>query len=448
MRELLIGIYVFKSLPTLHLYTSEMPVSKETSLCRLRLKLRYQLPRQIVSSSLMRDPHAHIAFFSFPHQPHVGPTLPIVSVLVRRGYRVTYVTSERFSSRVAELGAEVLICPEFIAGASPGETVGDDYPFHHPFCRISTRTLAKATAFFERNRPSLIGYDLLAFAGRILANRWSIPAIQTSPTFAHSRRSYNQQADRFEILRLVREPAKRVELYLSHHGVSGGEFLFHREGLNIYLFPKALQPNPSTFDASCFFAGRCAGEQPHYGRWKKTSDDGKPIALIATSTTYIQGPEFFRMCIDAFSGLQWHLILSIGDKGNPNDFGPLPPHVEMVQHTSHVKILPHVSLFICLAGIITSAEAMYHGVPLIATTHGIPENEWEAENLVDLGLAVHIRKADMSVEKLRQSVIQISEDAPLRNRVKQMQRIVQREPGAEEAANRIEEYLETRRSHG
>ena len=56
----------------------------------------------------------HIAFFSVPYPPHVNPTLAIVSVLVRRGYRVTYVTSDTFAARVAALGAfEVVSCPIF-----------------------------------------------------------------------------------------------------------------------------------------------------------------------------------------------------------------------------------------------------------------------------------------------------------------------------------------------
>jgi MGT family glycosyltransferase len=305
--------------------------------------------------------------------------------------------------------------------------------------------LGQVTSFFEENRPDLLVYDLLAFSGRILANRWNIPAIQTSPTFAHSKDVYFQQAPRFDILQFALEASKKADRYLEHHGISNSDFLFHREGLNIYLFPKALQPNGNTLDDRCFFAGRCAGEQPYYGNWRPPISDGRPIALIATSTTYVQGPAFFRMCVEAFAALKWRVIVSIGENGDPKDFGTLPPNVEIVQHVAHVRILPYVSLFICLAGIITSAEAMYHGIPLIATTLGIPENEWEAENLVDLGLAIHIRKDEMSVERIRRSVVQITSDTAIQERVKKMQRLVLQEPGAEETSNRIEDYLDAYR---
>src|SRR5690348_5163333 len=107
---------------------------------------------------------AHIAFVSFPHHPHVNPTLPIVSTLVRRGFRVTYATSEKFAARVAAVGAEVVLCPPFeVSTLSQGEDEKDR--FSHPFCRLAIRTLKKLTSFYENDHPDVIVYDLLAFAG-------------------------------------------------------------------------------------------------------------------------------------------------------------------------------------------------------------------------------------------------------------------------------------------
>jgi UDP:flavonoid glycosyltransferase YjiC (YdhE family) len=76
------------------------------------------------------------------------------------------------------------------------------------------------------------------------------------------------------------------------------------------------------------------------------------------------------------------------------------------------------------------------------TTHAAPELEWEGENLQSLGLGVHISNSEMSAESIRGATLQIANDRAMLNRVRRMQWIVQREPGAEEAANRIQEYLE------
>ena len=90
------------------------------------------------------------------------------------------------------------------------------------------------------------------------------------------------------------------------------------------------------------------------------------------------------------------------------------------------------------------AEAGYHGVPLIVTTHGMPELEWQADRMASLGLGIWLGKDDTNVENIRKSAIQISEDDSILRAVKQMRYLVRREPGAEETANRIEEYIESR----
>ena len=383
---------------------------------------------------------AHIAFISFPHPPHVNPTLPIASVLIRRGHRVSYVTSNKFESRVGRLGAEFVRSPEFLP-KEPLELADKDR-LEWPVCRLAVRTLAQIVPLYERDRPDLIIYDFMALAGRVLAHKLNIPAVRTSPTFALCRQNWEQQVKDPEYRRVAIEASSLADRFLQRYGVVSNDFLFHRENLNIYLFPKVLQPDGDVFDESCLYAGRCAAEQPYYGDWQKSASGDRPIVLVSTSTTYEQGPEFFKMCIEALSGLGCHVLLSIGDGGNAATLEPLPDHVEIVQYTSHVKILPYVDAFICLPGIITASEATYHGVPLVVTSLGFPEEEWEGDNFERLGIAIHLRKAAMNVEAVKLAAIRALEDPGMRNRVKEIQRIVQREPGGEETVNSIEAYLE------
>lgn len=382
---------------------------------------------------------SHIAFISFPHHPHVNPTLPIASVLIRRGHRVSYVTDDKFESRVERLGAEFVRS----LGYNPELLKSEDIRVQLEWpCHMAVRTLAKIMPLFEQDRPDLIIYDLLAFAGRILAHKLNIPAIQTSPTFAHCRQNWEQQVKDPEWRRWIIEKADFAGQFLQRYGIVSNDFLFHREKLNIYLFPKIIQPDGDVFGESCFYAGRCAAEQLYYGDWRKSASGDRPIILVSTSTTWVQGTDFFKMCIEALSGLKCHVLLSIGDSGNAAALKPLPDHFEIVQHNSHVKILPYVDAFICVSGIITASEATYHGVPLIVTSRGVLENEWEGDNFERLGIAIHIREAAMNVETLKLAAIRALEDPVMRDRVKEVQRIVQREPGAEETVNRIEAYLE------
>jgi MGT family glycosyltransferase len=289
----------------------------------------------------------------------------------------------------------------------------------------------------------------LAFAGRILANRRGIPAVQTSPLFAHDRAVFAAQDGSSDFFQRILEDCGVADDFLRRYGVtSASDFLFHREGLNVYFFPRQLQPNADLMGEDCFYGGRLAGEQLHFGNWQRTDSGDRPLVLVANSTSYLRGPEFFKMCMEAMSGLSWHVVFSIGDYMDAKALGPLPPHVEIAQGNSHVQILRYASLVIGLGGIISVSEAAYHGVPTIALSCGYPENEWEQRHFEHLGTIIHLPQSEMNAENLRRAIIRASEDVTIQTRVKSLQHAVRREPGAEETANRIEDYLESCLRHG
>jgi len=384
----------------------------------------------------------HIAFVMIPHDPYINPTLPVVSVLVRRGYRVSYVTSNRFAHRIAELGAEVVACSGIDTSKRVVETVDQQQNLENIVRDHARQRLSEVTPFYNANKPDLIVYTYVDCVGRVLANAWKIPAVQASVTFAFDKENFSQQVRHEEFRDLTLFRGAYIDRSLQQLGTDSVDCLFHREGLNICWFPKAFQPDGDVFGEDFFYAGRCPAEQPYYGDWRKTNNGGRPIVLISTSTSYVRGEDYFRMCIEAFSSLNWHVILSIGGSGCAAALRPLPSHFEIVQNTSHIQILRHAHLMICVGGIITTAEAAYHGVPLIIPTCGVPELEWLADHTTSLGLGIHLRKADTNVDSLKHAIARISEDFEIQDKVKKMQRIVRREPGGEETANRIVDYLE------
>lgn len=392
----------------------------------------------------------HIAVFGVPHAAHMNAVIPIMAALVRRGYRVTCVTSDVFAQRIQALGAEAVCCKRWQDEASEREQMFDAHPRlavlnMNGCCRMGLRILAETQSVYERDRPDAIIYDLVNFAGRILAHRWGIPGIQISPHIAFDGENLASQIGDGDFREWVQAQGAKADKFFEHVGLSGVDFLFHRANLNIYSIPKIFQPaGTSLNDARCFYAGRCPAEQPPYGDWRKTHADGRPIALIATSTTYVRDPGYFSACIDALSGLHWHVVLSIGGN-DPKSLEPLPPHFEIVKDIAHVKVLPHAGLFIFQGGNMSVAEAAFHGVPMIATTFGFAELEWCAENsIVRLGLGLHLRKGDITVDGIRAAAIRVAGDSNIQRNTRNVSRLVQREPGAEEVVNRIDEHLSGR----
>lgn len=343
---------------------------------------------------------------------------------------MTFVTSESFASRVSELGAEVVLCR-----GDCGVTNALD---------LSIRTISDVESFYEKNRPDLILYESLIVAGRVLANRWDIPAITIRAVLAFDRASVAEASIasrnwRDRLLAFFKE----ADSYFAREGSYESESVLQKEGLNIYFYPQIYQVPGDAFGKNHFYAGRCAAERPYYGIWQPASTNDRPSILVSMSTGPSKTPEIFKMCIDALLELQYHVLLAIGDDLDPASFDSLPPHFEIVQHVPLIQILPHASLLIFQGGPTSTMEAMYHGVPLVMITPG-PDLECYADSAVRLGIGIHLRRDEATVKSIRESVLRILADVAILNRVAQMQHVVRREPGAEDTANRIEEYLQER----
>ena len=148
------------------------------------------------------------------------------------------------------------------------------------------------------------------------------------------------------------------------------------------------------------------------------------------------------MCIEALQDLNCRIIIYAGDKFDAASLLSLPSHCEIVRASAQVRLFRDARLLICHGGLITPAEAAYYGVPLLMTTHDVPELEKWATVIASAGLGIHLRKHETNVENIRRSAQRLMTDVSTLNRVKKIQHSVKREPGAEETVNRIEDYLE------
>lgn len=372
----------------------------------------------------------HAAFIVSPEYADTVPTLSVVATLVRRGCRVSYVTTDRFANLVRELGAEVILQPRY----------RNDTSFRQALAAWMDGTLAVTIPFFERNRPDVVIHDNVS-VGRLIATKLDIPAIQVSSDFRMDKGNPGWHSQRYFDACL--ETASLVEEAWSQRGVIADGYVFSRGKLNIYFYTKVFQPDDVLCDASCYYAGRCAPERPYSGhRTPKTHDD-RTTALVSTSTFFTQGEDYFGMCIEALSGLQWHVMLLLGENHDPTVFNRSADNVEVIQHRPQISLLPFADLMIGAGGPSTVMEATYCGVPLLMMSHGNCEVEAYADNAVRLGLGRHLRKSETSADAIAECALEMSRDHDLPMRVKQMQRVIREDPGGEEVANRICEYVES-----
>jgi len=305
--------------------------------------------------------------------------------------------------------------------------------------------LAQLLPFYQEKVPDVILYDHDMFVGRILARRLNCAAIQISAHFAQYRKFLVRENGVFRTPEAAFEYSRGLDSFLSTHGITTSDNASHIESLNIHLIPREFQYGDGFFDERFCFVGALLN-RPFNQTWVNNSN-GRPLILISDMSglryAWEHSNSFYRLFIDALSDAECHCILSVGDDFDEHALGSLPENFEINQCASHLEILPHAALSVCHGGMLSTLEALYNGVPVLALpVH--PGTEEVSYRTAELGLGIQMLRSNLTVEKARVAVEAILSDTLLRTRVKEIQRVFEKSGGAQLAADRIERFIVAR----
>lgn len=394
----------------------------------------------------------HIAIFTQPSRGHLYPVLELCMLLIERGYHVTCAITENLVEPVLQAGAQPVVYsikqqPKAMEKwrklwGFPHDPewwdlyASDIYPW---LLNIATDMVAQLQGFYADNSPSLVLYDRLAFAGRIIANKLGTKAVQIYPHFAFYRDLMHRErgvcVNPTPMLRFAEE----LDSYLFSHGIRTVDNLWHTEELNIYFIPRDFQHHASCFDERFCFVGACVN-RPFKHMWTNTSD-GKPIILVSSMEGGSNDTSFFKALIESLSGLEYHVVLSTNSPIQNEIVNLLPPNFEVSQHVSQLELLEHAALIICHAGTGTTLEAIYNGVPVIASPVTPPTAE-VAYRVVEMGVGIALPRDQLTADFIRTSVRSALTDSSIHDHVKEAQHTFRCSGGAMLAADKIERFLQ------
>lgn len=339
----------------------------------------------------------HITFVVEPDDSELNSSLGIASALVDAGYRVSYATSGRFVPRVIAHGAEPFVYQPLDIRNNPIlSCLKALEPFdRHPrtyaqakelwteFVQAETfHAVSQLRPVYQKNPPNLIIYDWRCLAGRSLASQLGIPKMEHAPTTI---------------------------------GGADKEFLCHVYDDDVVLVsvPKFFQRNAECLDNRFHFIGPLYGEARLRASWDRRSNE-KPMILVSGSNN--QPIDFFRLAINCFAGSEFHVVLSIGHRTDPNLLSDLPPNFEISQSASTLDLLSHASILLGHGGQSSTLETLYRGVPLLLLPRA-PLYEDIARRIVELGLGARINWAEASVDNIRATTVTLLEDQDMRARL-------------------------------
>ena len=163
------------------------------------------------------------------------------------------------------------------------------------------------------------------------------------------------------------------------------------------------------------------------------------MLYISLGTIFTDNPAFYRTCIKAFGDGAWQVAMTIGGLDRAA-VAPIPPGVDVRPRFPQPAVLRHARAFISHAGMNSTMEALYYGVPLV-TLPQMPEQAANADRVVELGLGERLAVDTLTPDTLRQAVTRVTTDEQVRANLERMRRAIRDAGGAERGATLIEGLL-------
>ncbi|EID55013.1 macrolide family glycosyltransferase [Saccharomonospora xinjiangensis] len=385
---------------------------------------------------------SHILMVTVGAHGHVNPHLPVLAELVERGHRVTIAVPESFAEVAASSGATPLI----ISSDLPDQSRGEQWPdggveAMDLFLAEGQGVLPQLETALASDAPDAVLYDIGGYAGRALAHRRDLPLLQLSPSMVAWQGYEEDMAEALAFLDTTEGAAyrRRFDRWLADLGIDcDGDTFTGRPPRCAVLIPKAMQPNADRVDESVYtFVGPALDRRKHQGGWPKPD---RPLLLVSLGSAYTDRPDFYRACIEAFGGLDWQVVISIGQYVETSALGPVPSNIELHRWVPQLAVLEHASAFVTHAGMGGCSEGLYHGVPMVAVPQAV-DQFLNAHRLTEIGVGVHLPASEVTAESLRQAVLSVADSAEVADALASCRAESRRAGGADAAADIVESML-------
>jgi UDP:flavonoid glycosyltransferase YjiC (YdhE family) len=293
-------------------------------------------------------------------------SLTLAEGLRAAGHEVAYATAPSFAAKVADAGYLA-----FAAGPDYDLSVPESIPGIHEatghgaglavFARLALRGMVEdLQTLITRWHPDLIIRNYIEFGAWIAAERLGVPLAWASPG-ALDLPAVLLASFTGDIL--TKELPGRYGLPPD----PGLSRLYSYPYLN--TMPAEVTPPGFPLPPLMFrYRDRAFGSIAPDGLpdWVSQLGD-RPVVHASLGTVFSgtgEGKRLHEVVLEALAEEPVDLVLAIGPRSNPEDYGPQPPHLRIVQHiAAHRAFLEHCDVLVTHGGAGTSLLTVAAGVP-------------------------------------------------------------------------------------
>ncbi|MFG1642602.1 macrolide family glycosyltransferase [Amycolatopsis sp. NPDC049252] len=389
-------------------------------------------------------PRKHIVMVGCSAPSHVYPSLGVISELVRRGHRVSYVVGSPLAGLVSPTGATVVDHPTIFPLGEAAVWPDDPADAMRVFLDEAIAVHPRLTSVFDEDRPDLLLYDIGGLGAPVLGRRYGVPAVQLSPTLV-AWEGYDE--DMAEVMGPIKASPSGVDYaaaftsWLRANGIfeDPWTWLGHPERV-LSLIPRAMQPHADRVGPHVRFVGPCLDPARLADRSWQPPSSGRPVLLVSFGTAYNDQLDVYRACVEAFAA-DWHVVMSLGKHVSPAALGPLPASVEVFPSVPQPAVLSAASAFITHAGMGGATESLWFGVPTVAIPQAA-DQFGNAARLEALGVGRHLPASSVTASSLRAAVDEVSTSPSVAAQLASLKAEIRGHGGVTAAADAVESYLD------
>lgn len=390
---------------------------------------------------------SRIFFFSIPAWGHTNPTIPVVSELVKRGHIVRYYSFTQFKEKIEHTGAEFVCCDAYLPDLNEAELNRIKKVSTTQMTITDLETTARMDEMLSRDvemwKPDCIVADSVCFWGKLIAKKYQLPFVCSTTTFAfnqssskYMQNSFRELADMILGMPKISRALKKLEP-LGYHIKNAMEIIQNDNQTNTIVYTsRNFQPCVETFSDCYTFVGPSIRASA-YANTDAMEHKRKQI-YISMGTVLNEQIDFYQNCIFALKDIDADVIISIGNTVNPDTFRDIPENISLFPSVDQIEVLTKTDVFLTHCGMNSISESLYMGVPVVMYPQ-TGEQKAVAKRTFEMGAGIYLKNG--SAEKIRNSILQLLQNASYRKAAQKIKEDFRSCPGPAGAADFIEKIV-------
>ena len=348
---------------------------------------------------------------------HVGPLLPVLSALVRRGDEVLLVVPPALAGTAGGTGqpyvlgedppqAELGPLWERFAVADPDEqAVLANRELFGRLC--TTAMLPTLEAAFARFRPDLVVREPCEYASAAVAEQRGVRHVQVAIGLAEVERASLELAA--PVLRTFRPDLPERLLAAPY----------------VTRLPAALDPSPFPTTLRVRDPAPRDRPRPLPDWWAGSTDPLVYLTLGTVAGSLPETTELYRAALAAVDGLPVRVLVTLGHDGDATSLGTLPSNVHAEKWVPQRDVLAQAAVVLCHGGSGTVFGALEVGVPLVV----VPLFADQPANGRLVAQAGAGLVSGRSADQLRQNLLRVLDDSAYRHQAAALGHEMRAQPG-------------------